>query len=109
MVLTANRELDHYIDQQLHSFQVGAGMHVSKGTFVGLAPDGYAHPLAASDPFVGIAYEEADNSSGAAGAASARGEQGEAACGALFSNQRAWNLTFFRQHVTIAVRGSGVM
>ncbi len=72
MALTANREVDHYIDQELRSFQVGAALHIFKGALIGLAADGYARPLTAGDPFVGIAYEEVDNSGGADGAASAR-------------------------------------
>jgi hypothetical protein len=40
---------------------------VYKGAFVGLS-GGYARPLIAGDPFAGIAYEEADNTSGSDGA-----------------------------------------
>jgi len=72
MALTANREVEHYIDQELRSFQVAATQHIFKGAFVGLAATGYAQPLAAGDAFVGIAYEEMDNSTGADGALSVR-------------------------------------
>ena len=72
MALTANRDVDHYIDQELRSFQVAASEHIYKGAFVGLASTGYAQALTAGDPFVGIAYEESDNSSGANGAVSVR-------------------------------------
>lgn len=72
MALTANREVDHFVDQELRSFQVAATVHVFKGGFVGLSAAGYAQPLVAGDPFVGIAYEEADNTSGADGALSVR-------------------------------------
>ena len=36
MALTANRQVDHYVDQELRSFQVAASAHVYKGAFVGL-------------------------------------------------------------------------
>jgi hypothetical protein len=66
MALSANREVDRYVDQELRSFQVAASAHVYKGGFVGLN-SGYARALTASDQCVGIAYEEGDNSSGSAG------------------------------------------
>jgi len=72
MALTANRDVDHYIDQELRTFQVAAAKRIFKGGFVGLTAAGYAQPLVAGDPFVGIAYEEADNSAGANGAISVR-------------------------------------
>lgn len=72
MALSANREVDHYVDQELRSFQVGAGKHIYKGAFVGLASDGYAQPLTAGDACVGVAYEEGDNSSGQDGDNSVR-------------------------------------
>lgn len=72
MALTANRELDHYIDQELRSLQVRGGAHVYKGSFIGLDANGYARPLVAGDAFAGIAYEEMDNSGGADGAVSVR-------------------------------------
>ncbi len=37
MALTANSEVDHYIDQELRSFQVAAAKQVFKGALVGLA------------------------------------------------------------------------
>lgn len=64
MALTANREVDHYIDQELRSFQLAGGEHIYKGALVGLTADGYARGLVAGDPFAGIAYEEIDNSDG---------------------------------------------
>ena len=67
MSLTANREVDHYIDQELRSFQVTASEHIHKGALVGLTADGYARGLVGGDAFAGIAYEEIDNSAGAAG------------------------------------------
>jgi len=72
MALTKNRDVDHYVDQELRTFQVAATKRVFKGGFVGLNASGYAQPLVAGDAFVGVAYEEADNTSGAAGAISVR-------------------------------------
>ncbi len=40
MALTANRDVDHYIDQELRSFQVAASAHLYKGGFVGLTSGG---------------------------------------------------------------------
>ncbi len=86
MALTANREVDHYIDQELRSLQVAATAHVYKGGMVGLSATGYAQPLVAGDPFAGIAYEEMDNTTGAAGDVSVRvytlGDFGHALSGA---------------------------
>jgi len=67
MALTANRELDRYVDQELRRYPVAGGVHVYKGALVGLS-GGYARPLVAGDRFLGIAYEESDNSAGAGGA-----------------------------------------
>ena len=64
MALAENREVDHYVDQELRSYQVAAGKHVYRGALVGLASSGYAEPLVAGRPCVGIAYEEADNANG---------------------------------------------
>jgi hypothetical protein len=72
MALTANREVDHYIDQEIRSFQVAADALVHKGALVGLTSTGYARPLVAGDPFVGVAYEAMDNTGGADGAVAVR-------------------------------------
>ena len=72
MALTANREVDHYVDQELRSYQVAATKNVFKGSFVGLNSSGYSQPLTAGDTFLGIAYEEGDNSSGSDGDISVR-------------------------------------
>jgi hypothetical protein len=64
MALSANREVDHFIDQELRTVQVAATTTIYKGAFVGLKSDGYARGLVAGDPFAGLAYEEADNSAG---------------------------------------------
>ena len=90
MALTANREVDHYIDQELRSLQVAAGKQIYKGALVGVTTGGYAQPLTAGDLFVGIAYEEMDNTSGADGDESVRiytvGDFGHALSGAAVSN-----------------------
>ena len=90
MALTANRDVDHYIDQELRSFQVAAGVRVYKGAFVGLTAGGFARPLNAGDAFVGIAYEEMDNSGGADGDTSIRvytlGDFGHPLAGAAVGN-----------------------
>ena len=66
MALAANREVDRYVDQELRSFPVKASAHVYKGALVG-HNGGYARGLVAADPFLGVAYEEADNSAGSDG------------------------------------------
>ncbi len=71
MALTANRELDRYVDQELRSLPVKGGARIYKGAIVGLT-GGYARGLVAGDAFAGIAYEEMDNTSGADGAVSVR-------------------------------------
>ena len=72
MALTANVGLDHYVDQELRTFELSAAVHVFKGALIGLTTAGFARPLVAGDAFVGIAYEEVDNSAGTNGLASAR-------------------------------------
>lgn len=72
MTLTANREVDRYIDQELRTQQVLAAKHIYKGGLVGITPAGYAQPLVAGDKFAGIAYEEIDNTAGASGDKSVR-------------------------------------
>ncbi|MHC4067466.1 MAG: hypothetical protein ACYSUI_23595, partial [Planctomycetota bacterium] len=67
MVLTANREVDHYVDQELRSFPMAASTKMYKGAFVGLQQDGYVRGLVAGDRFCGIAYEELDNTGGGSG------------------------------------------
>ncbi len=61
--LTANRNtIDHLVEPALHEFSVLAATHIYKGSFVGMLPTGYVRPFISGDLFVGIAYEEADNS-----------------------------------------------
>ncbi len=90
MSLTANREVDHYIDQELRSLQMAADTHVYKGALLGLTSGGYVRPLAAGDLFVGVAYEEIDNTGGGNGDTSVRiytlGDFGHVLSGAAISN-----------------------
>lgn len=90
MTLSANRDVDHYIDQELRSFQVAASVHVYKGALVGLTASGFARPLSAGDAFAGVAYEEMDNTNGADGDVSVRvytvGDFGQALAGAAVSD-----------------------
>ncbi len=73
MSLTANRDLNRYVDQEIRSFAMSASAHIYKGALVGLERvTGFARPLVAGDVFAGIAYEEKDNSAGAAGVLSIR-------------------------------------
>lgn len=72
MALTANRNVDHYVDQELRTFPLAANVHVFRGALLGLASTGHVRPLSAGDRFAGLAYEEADNTGGAAGALTVR-------------------------------------
>lgn len=50
------------------SHPVAAATKIYQGTFVGrIAATGYARPLVANDTFLGLASEQIDNTSGAAG------------------------------------------
>lgn len=66
MALSANRDVHHYVDQELRSYAVAADAVIYKGGFVGLNA-GYARALTAADQCVGIAYEAADNTDGSDG------------------------------------------
>ncbi|MCG8405119.1 MAG: hypothetical protein MI923_07990 [Phycisphaerales bacterium] len=73
MALTANRDLNRYVDQELRSFPVAASEHVWKGAFVGVdRTTGYVRNLQSEDLFAGIAYEEIDNTNGSDGEVSVR-------------------------------------
>jgi hypothetical protein len=109
MALTANREVDHYIDQELRSYQVAASQRIYKGALVGRAATGYAQPLAAGDPFIGIAYEDIDNSTGANGALAVRvytlGDFGHALSGAAITD--IGRPVFASDDNTLTFTGSG--
>lgn len=64
--LTANRQVDRYVDQELRTLPVLGSTKIYGGSLVGLS-GGYARPLVAGDAFGGIAYEYIDNSSGSSG------------------------------------------
>jgi len=72
MALSANANVDRYVDQDIRSYAVAASKHVYRGSIVGLDSSGYAQPLVAGNKCIGIAYEEADNSSGSNGDISVR-------------------------------------
>ncbi len=79
MALTANAEVDHYVDQEIRSVLVKGAAHIYKGAFVVIEEaSGYAKPFVAGATagtvnfFVGLAYEEADNSAGVNGDVSVR-------------------------------------
>ena len=90
MALTKNREVDHYVDQELRTLQIAAAKHIFKGAIVGINSSGYAQPLVAGDAFAGIAYEGLDNSAGANGDQSVRvytlGDFGMAVAGATVAH-----------------------
>ncbi len=67
MALTADREVDHFVDQELRSFKVGGSETIYKGSYVSVDSSGYAAPLAAGEKFVGLAYAGIDNSAGSDG------------------------------------------
>jgi len=67
MALTANRDVHRFVDIELREYEVAASVHVYKGALLSKAASGYANPLVAGQEFVGIAYEEGDNSTGANG------------------------------------------
>lgn len=71
MPLTANRDVDRFVDQELRSLPVKAGARIFRGAFVGFS-GGLVRPLVNGDPFAGVAYEEANNVGGADGAVSVR-------------------------------------
>ena len=71
MALSANREVDRYVDQELRTLPVKGTTHIYKGALVGLA-GGLARGLVAGDAFAGVAYEEVDNSGGGDGDAMVR-------------------------------------
>lgn len=70
--LSANRDIDRYLDEEVRELPMAAAVQIYKGAFVGRNPAGYIQPFVPGDEFVGIAYENIDNSSGAAGAETCR-------------------------------------
>ncbi len=72
MALSANREVNHYVDQELRTVAVAASTRVYKGALIEWGPTGYARPVTGAGQFVGLAYEEGDNSNGDDGDVSVR-------------------------------------
>ncbi len=70
--LSANAQIDRLAEQDLRTWPVGAARHIYGGANVGVDPAGQLKPFEPGDEFVGVAYEEKDNSSGAAGALTCR-------------------------------------
>ncbi|MFO0972766.1 MAG: hypothetical protein U1A27_04905 [Phycisphaerae bacterium] len=65
--------MNRYVDQELRSYKVLGAAHIYKGALVGVQrSSGYVRPLQSGDGFAGIAYEEADNTSGSSGDKSVR-------------------------------------
>lgn len=90
MAMLVSREVDHYVDQELRTQPVKAATKVLKGALVGLDTGGNARDLVAGDAFAGLAYEEVDNTAGAAGAKTVRvytmGDFGFALSGAVVAS-----------------------
>jgi len=72
MALTASRNVDRYVDQELRTLRVKGSTKVYRGAIVGLTSAGLARGLMAGDPFQGLSYEEIDNSAGADAAKAVR-------------------------------------
>lgn len=78
MALSANYNGELYKDGKLQSYKVAASTHIYKGALVCINSSGYLVPGADTSGllFVGVAFEEFDNSAGADGAAAADGRSG---------------------------------
>ena len=72
MALTGNRQVDHFVDQELREVSVASGERIFKGGFVEWGSDGFARALTGSGIFAGLAFEEMDNSGGGDGDVSGR-------------------------------------
>lgn len=67
--LAENTSRTRQVDTNIRAYPVGAAEHIYAGSYVGIDPAGYLKTFEPCDMFVGISYEEFDNSDGAAGAA----------------------------------------
>lgn len=68
MTLSADANVNRYVDQQLRTLAVKASTTIYRGSLVGVdRANGYARALDAGDQFQGLAYEQCDNSSGSNG------------------------------------------
>lgn len=65
---SANAIIVKFADSDLREFPVVAADIIYRDTFVGLNPAGMLKPFEVGDEFAGIAYENVDNSAGAAAA-----------------------------------------
>ena len=62
MALSSNREVKFFASQELIDVPVDDNVNIYKGAFVGAnSSTGYARPLTAGDDFLGVAYQQADN------------------------------------------------
>lgn len=67
-VLTGNMPVSEYTSDRLRNSDVEGGKHIYQGGNVGRhVATGFARPFEVCDEFLGIAYEEADNSNGSSG------------------------------------------
>lgn len=97
-MLTKNRDLNRYLDQELRLFPVKGGVEIFHHALVGVdAETGYVRPFVAGDRFAGIAYEQVNNP-GIDGDANIR----------LFV-QGDFILPFSRSDVTMNASGSNVL
>lgn len=72
MALTANKEVSHFIDQELREFQLATNVKIYKGALCSVKSTGYVAPLTAGENFAGLSYELSDNTGGANGAKKVR-------------------------------------
>jgi hypothetical protein len=73
MALSANRELDRYVDQELRALPIKASTSIHKGALLGIdSATGCVRGLVAGDAFAGVAYEEMDNDTVTDGAVKVR-------------------------------------
>jgi len=70
--LAANANITRFVDTEIREWPVAASQHIYRNSFVGIDPAGNSKTFVPGDRFAGIAYEEADNSSGAAAAIKCR-------------------------------------
>lgn len=72
MSLSANRDVPHLVDTELRRYAVAGSTHLYRGALLGLNSSGYVENLTAGLTCVGLAYEEADNSTGSDGTKTVR-------------------------------------
>ena len=61
MALSASRQVDRFVDQELRTFRVKGTTKIYRGAFLGITSAGVLRGLVAGDVFAGIAYEEIEN------------------------------------------------